>query len=101
MWGTADLAEMPAVLGATESLPLPRGSSSETPLGRHSEEPCAFGAWPLAGAGLARTKGPPGQGMPGQRDTGAGLVLTSGAAPAVHIGSGPAPAWPGSPHGSR
>ena len=96
MWGTADLAEMPAVLGSTESLPLPRGSSSEMPLGRPSEEPCAFGARPLAGAGLARTKGPP-----GQRDTGAGLVLTSGAAPAVRIGSGPVPAWPGSPHGSR
>lgn len=89
------------VLGATESLPLPRGPLSETPLGRPSEEVRAFGARPLAGAGLTMTEGTPGQGMPGRSDTGAGFMLTSGAAPAVRIGSGPAPAWPESPHGSR
>ena len=52
---------MPAVLGATESLPLPRGSLREMPLGRPSEELHAFRAWPLAVAGLHRTKGMPGQ----------------------------------------
>lgn len=81
---------MPAVLGATESLPLPRGLKGDAP------GTTAGRCWAGQDQGEARTEG-----TPGQRDTGAGLMLTSGAAPAVRIGSGPAPAWPGSLRGSR
>lgn len=51
MWGTADLAKMPAVLGATESLPLPRGLKGDAP------GTTAGRCWAGQDQGEARTEG--------------------------------------------